>query len=405
MPHEIRTRGILEGTSLAVFLALVHTVNDAITAILGALLPTLQERFEVGPTTLALIVAVFWISSSVTQPLLGSLAEDIGLRTVAALGVLASAVFLSLVGVAPELWILFALLVIGGLGSAALHPVGTTIAAASTRGNRAVGVGLFTAGGMIGFALGPVLILFLVSRHGTGATPWLMVPGVLLAAAVYLLLPDWRPHGRRRFGAMLDRELLFGPVGALALAGSFTSIAFVTFTSTLPLWLVNEHGYATHATTIGWTLAVFALSAGVGAVVGGTLAPLLGRGRTIVGALMLATVPLGIVVASTPGSLGFFLASAAAGALLFVPSSVKVVIAQELAPHSPAAASGMILGVSSAVAGALYIALGRLQETIGLEAGMVVGFAMVLPAAVIAAIVLRRSPSLASLPSLSTTTS
>ncbi len=63
--------------------------HDAITAILGALLPTLQERFEVGPTTLALIVAVFWISSSVTQPLLGSLAEDIGLRTVAALGVLA----------------------------------------------------------------------------------------------------------------------------------------------------------------------------------------------------------------------------------------------------------------------------------------------------------------------------
>jgi FSR family fosmidomycin resistance protein-like MFS transporter len=194
MPHEIRTRGILEGTSLAVFLALVHTVNDAITAILGALLPTLQERFEVGATTLAAIVAVFWISSS-TQPLLGSLAEDIGLRTVAALGVLAPAIFLSLVGVAPELWILFALLVIGGLGSAALYPVGTTIAAASTRGNRAVGVGLFTAGGMIGFALGPVLILYLVSRHGTDATPWLMVPGVLLAAAVYLLLPDWQPHG------------------------------------------------------------------------------------------------------------------------------------------------------------------------------------------------------------------
>lgn len=395
MPHEIRRRGILEGTGLAVFLALVHTVNDAITAILGALLPTLQERFEVGPTTLALIVAVFWIASSVTQPLLGSLAEDIGLRTVAALGVLASALFLSLVGVAPELWILFALLVIGGLGSAALHPVGTTIAASSSRGNRAVGVGLFTAGGMIGFALGPVLILYLVARHGVDATPWLMVPGVLLAAAVYLLLPDWQPHGRRRLRAMLDRELVLGPVGALALAGSFTSVAFVTFTSTLPLWLVHEHGYDTDAATIGWTLAVFALAAGVGAVVGGMVAPRLGRGRTIVGALLLATVPLAVVATSAPGSAGFFLASAAAGALLYVPSSVKVVIAQELAPHSPAAASGMILGMTSAVAGALYVALGRLQETIGIEAGMLVGFAMVLPAAAIAAIVLRRTPSVA----------
>ena len=32
MPHVVRKRGVLEGTALAVFLALVHTVNDAITA-------------------------------------------------------------------------------------------------------------------------------------------------------------------------------------------------------------------------------------------------------------------------------------------------------------------------------------------------------------------------------------
>jgi hypothetical protein len=50
MPHVLRRQGILAGTGLAVFLALVHTVNDAITAILGALLPTLQERFQAGPT-------------------------------------------------------------------------------------------------------------------------------------------------------------------------------------------------------------------------------------------------------------------------------------------------------------------------------------------------------------------
>ena len=48
----------MRGTRLAVFLALVHTFNDAITAILGALLPTLQERFDAEPTLLALIVVV-----------------------------------------------------------------------------------------------------------------------------------------------------------------------------------------------------------------------------------------------------------------------------------------------------------------------------------------------------------
>jgi FSR family fosmidomycin resistance protein-like MFS transporter len=55
MPHAIRRPGILGGTSPAVFLAAVHFVNDAITAMLGALLPTLQARFDLGPVLLALI--------------------------------------------------------------------------------------------------------------------------------------------------------------------------------------------------------------------------------------------------------------------------------------------------------------------------------------------------------------
>jgi hypothetical protein len=45
MPHIIRKPGILGGTTLAVFMTLVHTVNDAMTAILGALLPTLSIVF------------------------------------------------------------------------------------------------------------------------------------------------------------------------------------------------------------------------------------------------------------------------------------------------------------------------------------------------------------------------
>ena len=95
MPHIIRT-GFLGGTTLAVFMTLVHTVNDAITAILGALLPTLQVRFDAGPTTLALMVSVFWIASSVTQPVFGALGEDIGLRVIGCVGVLMASTFLSL---------------------------------------------------------------------------------------------------------------------------------------------------------------------------------------------------------------------------------------------------------------------------------------------------------------------
>jgi MFS transporter, FSR family, fosmidomycin resistance protein len=236
-------------------------------------LPTLQDRFDTGPTVLALIVAVYWVASSVTQPLFGALAEDVGLRLIGALGVVFAAIFLSLLGVAPTLWIVFVLLVIGGMGSAALHPVGTTIAGGSSVRNRTLGVGFFTAGGMLGFALGPLLILYIVDRYGTDATAWLMLPGLALGAAVFFLLPQWEPHGRRPLGELFDWRLVRGPVGLLALAGSFASVAFVTFTSSVPLWLVRDHGYEATASTIGWTLAAFSLAAGGGSLLGGLLAP------------------------------------------------------------------------------------------------------------------------------------
>ena len=235
---------------------------------------------------LALIVATYWFASSVTQPLFGALAEDPGLRLVGAAGVLMAALFLSLIGVARVLFLVFVLLVVGGVGSAALHPVGMIIAGGASVRSRSLGVGYFTAGGMIGFALGPVLVLYLVSRFGVGATPWLMVPGVLLAALVYLLLPEWEPHGRRPIRALFAPELLRGPVGVLALAGSFTSVAFVTVTSSTPIWLVREHGLATDDRLIGWTLAVFSLAAGAGALLGGFLAPRLGRRPVVVGSLL-----------------------------------------------------------------------------------------------------------------------
>lgn len=384
VPHVIRQPGIVSGTRLAVLLALVHAVNDVLTSVLGALLPTLQARFAASTTTLALLVAAFSVSSSVTQPFLGALADRVGLRRVAGLGVALVAGSLSLIGVAGNVALLLGLLILGGIGSAALHPVATSIVGGPSSTNPSLAVGLFTAGGMAGFAAGPVLILYLISRYGTEVTPWLMLPGLALAVGVVTLLPIWEPHNTGRLARLLDRRTLTGPIGLLTAAATLISLAFITFTSAVPLWLVAERDLPADAPLLGWTLGAFSLAAGVGAVAGGALGARLGYARTASLSLLAAVPPMGAVLL-LPSGAATLVAAAVAGALVYASQPLLIVAAHNAVPHAPTAAAGIVIGVGHGAAGLLYIGGGVLQGLIGLAPAMALTFALLVPAALLSA--------------------
>ncbi|MFD2091895.1 MFS transporter [Blastococcus deserti] len=395
MPHVVREPGILTGTRMAAFLALVHAVNDILTATLGALLPTLQARLAAGTTTLAALVAALTVSSSITQPVFGALADRLGLRRVAGAGVALGAVSFSLVGLAGTVPVLLLLLVLGGLGSAAIHPVSTSIVGGPAAKNPGLAVGLFTAGGMAGFAAGPVLILYLVSWYGIDAMPWLMVPGLLLSLGVIALLPEFEPHGTGRLLRSLDRRLYTGVIPWLTAAATLAGLAFVAFTSAVPLWLVDAHDLAPDDPLLGWTLGAFSLGAGLGAVAGGALAPRYGHRRTAVVSLLAAAPALVVVLLTPPGAVTMVLAGVA-GALLYASQPLLVVAAQNAAPQNPTAAAGVVMGLGSGLAGLLYIGVGALQGLVGLPAAMTLTFSLLVPAAGIAARVLRPSMTEAS---------
>jgi FSR family fosmidomycin resistance protein-like MFS transporter len=167
----------------------------------------------------------------------------------------------------------------------------------------------------------------------------------------------------------------------------FSALAFVTFTGSVPLWLVHENGYAPDTPIIGWTLSAFA--GGLGSILGGFLAPRLGPVPTIVGAFHLALCPLLAVIVSEPGT-ALFAAIALSGILVFVPVPALIIIAQESVPGAPATASRMVLGLGSALAGIAYTVLGRVQVAVGLTNGILIGFTMVVPPARVALVVLLR---------------
>lgn len=378
----------LSGMALTAFIVVAHGVNDVFTSVLPALLPSVQARFGLGEATLALLVATFTFSSSLPQPLLGALSERLSPRAATALGIGLSAIVLSLIGIVPSTPLLFLLILIGGLGSAALHPAGSLIARAADESRADRAAALFTAGGMVGFALGPVAILALVSRFGFGSTLWLMVPGLALALATLILVPasTQRREGRTPF----DRQLLVGPVGWLTLAATLSHLPFLTFLSAAPLWLVSERGFSPDASLIGWTLATFSLACAAGSAAGGWLGERWGRAAVAAGSMILSIAPFIALLTLEAGSLAYFGAVAAAGFFAYMSLPLLVVSAQDLAPKAVAAASGMLIGLSAGLAGLLYVGIGWLQETIGIGNAMAASYLAMLPAAALAFVVLRR---------------
>ena len=211
---------------------------------------------------------------------------------------------------------------------------------------------------MVGFALGPVLILHLVSTYGTEATVWLAIPGIILGIAVGLLLPQW-DFIRRPPRRLFDMRLVCGLVGLLAFASMFSALAFVTFHRLRPTLaragtqLRTRRGdYRLDAVRVrlrgrprfdpGWLPRTE-----------GRPCPHHRRGR-----LLLTVGPLLAVIASEPGTALYFGTIGIAGVLLFVPIPA-LITAQEFVPGAPATACSMVLGLGSALAGVSYVVLGR----------------------------------------------
>lgn len=398
---KVGRRAGVAGGGIAALLSTAHFTGDALNSMLAALLPTLQDRFSLSATAVAALAATLWFSSSMTQPVFGALSDRLGRRLVGSVGIVLNTVLLSLMGVVPSVWLLVAVILVGGFGSAALHPVGTGVARLAGGRNKGLAIGLFSAGGMIGFAVGPAVILYVVSAFGLGSMPWLMVPGVLIGILMWFLLPDEDrmsgniPSGEPPYeellehghGKLFDAGLFFGPVGLLTVAGILASLSTVTFTSAVPLWLVDG-GFATDSPLIGWTLGAFALASGISGIVSGYLSEWVDRRILVSGSMVAALAPLSAMFFLEPGTPAFLAVVALAGALVYANLPHMILSAQDLAPHAMGVASGMLMGFTMGTAGLIYVGIGWLQELMGIAPAMALGFSGMLPAAIIALYVL-----------------
>ena len=279
----------------------------------------------------------------------------------------ATAIAISLVGVAPSPAVVALLLALAGLSSAVFHPAAAALVTRSSGTEWGRGTSIFMTGGESGRALGPLAIAVVLSTVGLAGSWIALVPGVLASGALLVRVARRaelhlrRPVGSIREG-LREAKRPFLLVSAASALLSFSTSGLLVF---IPTYLT---GAGAGLLLAGAAVTVFEIGGAVGAFTGGTMSDRIGRRPTLAIAAA-GAVPL-IVALALPAGPAILPFLAVAGVLLLSAGPVELVLMQELLPRNRSTAVGLSIFVTTVATALGSIAVGALGEAIGLQGAL-----------------------------------
>lgn len=345
-------------------LSLAHFTLDLYPSMLPIMLPFLMASLHLTYTQAGLVATAYLVGSSLTQPLFGYLADRFTPRILGPLGVIWTAAFIVSAAYAWSYPILLGFILLAALGSAAFHPQGAAQASVISGEPRATSLALFSFGGSLGYALGPLMGGVVFSNLGLRSAVLLLLPA-LVALPLLLVRP---PVEREERKAPLERRnpIEWGAtpwlvVVSVAMIVLLRPWAFTSLTTYLPL-LYQNRGYSLFLAS--QVLFLFLISSAFGGVLTAFLADRFGPRRVLAFSLILSS-PMIYLFLYAPGAWPYLLAISLG---IFLGGLIPVVtfVAQNLFSGSAAMASGFALGGQFTAGGIGVAVTGFLADRFGL---------------------------------------
>jgi MFS transporter, FSR family, fosmidomycin resistance protein len=345
-----------------------HLFTDIAQGSVPALLLFLKVHDHLSYAAASALILAATISSSVIQPVFGHLSDRISLAWLMPLGPFLGGLGIALAGLAPSYGWTFAAIVLSGIGVAAFHPEGSRFANYVSGSKRSSGMSLFSVGGNVGFALGPVLMTPLLLAFGLHGTVFVLIPTWIMAAVLVRELPRLRQFrsdvgssGRVKVEQHLERWGPFALLGSVIAMRSFVYFGMVTF---IPLYYV-DHLHRSKAFGNG-ALSAMLIGGAIGTLIGGPLADRIGRRNVLIGSMVVLPPLIVGFLLSGPALAVVF--ATLAGAATIATFAVTIVMGQEYLPGRLGVAAGVTIGLSIGLGGIGAPLLGLLADSHGLKA-------------------------------------
>jgi len=338
-----------------VLITLVHGLVDGFGAFVQPLWPDLKRTLHADDGSIQWAYLLWGLATSVTQLVFGYLGDRHPRGWLIWVGPAVGLVCLSLVGLAPNLVSLSVLLCMGGLGIAAFHPEAAAMAGSSAPEDRSRAMSIFSVGGYLGQAAGPIYSGVISTQFGLKALVWSLVWGlpVLALLALGLRQPTQRTRPDRG-GAPTGI-----PIGQLV-HGRLVALSMILLIGTLrvyptlgiPLalsYMLKLRGFSND--NIGIIQSAFLGGVGVGSLACALFVKV-ARERRVMWQVPLLVSPL---ILSIPWihPTALFPTSLASGLLLGITLPILVSLGQRLMPDGQRIASSITMGVTWGFGGIL----------------------------------------------------
>ena len=329
---------------------------------------------------------LWYLMSSIVQPVFGFYSDRYGRWWFLPLGVGLTVSAVSLIGVAPDLWVLALCIVAGGIGSAIMHPEAGKYSAMLSGARKAGGISIFQIGGQIGFSLGPFAIAALVAHFGATGSLLLGLPGLAAVLALLVVMPRVHRsaatlHASERAVASSDVRVDRFGISLLVGASALRNLVAQSFTTFLPNLLVGRGESLLEA---GAVITMVSLLSGLGTLAGGYVGDRFGP-RTVSIASLCVAVPFLFAFLGLSGGAGIAMLIVA-NILLAVQGAPGTSLVQAMLPRNLGMALGLVNGVAFGAGSALVAGVGFVVARMGPQAAL--AEVSVIPLAAAAAYVL-----------------
>jgi MFS transporter, FSR family, fosmidomycin resistance protein len=345
-----------------------HFITDIYQSLYIGLIPLLTIKFRLSLFEVSLLGATSIIANSLFSPVFGFLADRRELKYFIISGPLVTSIFLSILGVMPNYWMILVLLFIGNLGIAAYHPASAAIAGYFGGKKKGLGTSLINFGGNFGSAFGSLLIILIMEKAGISYTPLAMIPGLATAIILIKYFPSRQkiitPVKGYGFFAKLRKvnPKKIYLIGNLVFTVYSLYIIWISLTTFMPLYFTE---FKITLINIGIFLLLFGTLGGGSGFLSGYLYDRFKKGTILIQAGLISSIPFLFFIFHTNKFVAviFFILS---GFFLISIQPVCIRMAQDLLPGNMSLASSLILGLSSGLAGITMIFLGKVADIIGI---------------------------------------